>query len=103
MECDECEDDECDRFVNRLGPSRETDRRAHDSSVCSGIMPRDTELLHTFVLVAVKSAGVDCDSSWSVLNHSRIVPKQKKKREKERERNVGLFFQPLSSAKHKWI
>lgn len=93
LECDECEDDECDRFVKRLGPSRETDRRAHDSSVCSGIMPSDTELLHTFELVAVKSAGVDCDSSWSVSNHSKIVQKQKTK-----ETNV-LCVQSLSSAK----
>lgn len=62
LECDECVDEECDRFVNRLGPSRDTDKRAHDSSV-SGIIPSDTELLHTFEFVADKSAGVDCDSS----------------------------------------
>lgn len=69
LECDDCEDDEFDRLAKRLGPSSETERRAHDSnSVCSGIMPsNDTELLQTFVLVAVKSAGVDCDSSWSVV------------------------------------
>lgn len=67
LECEECEDDECDRFVKRLGPSSETDKRAQDSNkVCSGIIPSDTELLQTFELVAVKSAGVDCDSSWSV-------------------------------------
>lgn len=95
LECDECEDDDCDRFVKRLGPSRDTDKRAHDSSVCSGIMPKDTELLHTFELVAVKSAGVDCDSSWSVLNQFKkindsivmcfngvLCGKQQRKREK---------------------
>lgn len=68
LECDECEDDECDGLAKRLGPSSETERRAHDSSsVCSGIMPSDTELLQTFVVVAVKRAGVDCDSSWSEI------------------------------------
>lgn len=73
LECDECEDDECDRLVKRLGPSSETDKRAQDSSsVCSGIIPSDTKLLHTFELVAVKSAGVDWDSSWSVIFSLKI-------------------------------
>lgn len=63
MELDECVDDECDLLVKRLGPSSETDSRAHDSrSVCSGIMPNETELLQTFV-AAFKKAGVDFDSS----------------------------------------
>lgn len=76
LECDECEDDECDRFVKRLGPSSETERRAHDSSnVCSGIIPSDTELLQTFEVVAVRSAGVDCDSSWSVVYWNIILVK----------------------------
>lgn len=68
LECDDRDDDECDRFetVNKLGPSNDTDSRAHDSSnVCSGIIPNDTKLLQTFEFVAVNSAGVDWDSSWS--------------------------------------
>lgn len=66
LECVECDDELFDLFdtVKRLGPSSDTDSRAHDSSsVCSGIMPNDAELLHTVELVAVKSAGVDWDSS----------------------------------------
>lgn len=47
-------------------------------------MPSDTELLHTFELVAVKSAGVDCDSSWSVcdvwiVHNTQIMFKRQKK------------------------
>lgn len=62
LECDERDDELCDLFetVNKLGPSSDTDKRAHDSSkLCSGIMPSDTELLHTVELVVVKRAGVD--------------------------------------------
>lgn len=71
LECDECDEEECDRFVtaNKLGPSKETDNLAHDSSnVCSGIIPNDTKLLHTFEFVAVNKAGVDWDSSWPAKN-----------------------------------
>lgn len=62
LECVERDDELRDWFdtVNKLGPSSDTDSRAHDSnSVCSGMMPSDTELLHTVELVAVSSAGVD--------------------------------------------
>lgn len=58
------------------------DNLVHDSNnLCSGITPSDTELLHTFELVAVNSVGVDCDSSWSwkYLNWGQEIDQMKKK------------------------
>lgn len=68
LECDECDDELCEWFdwtANKLGPSRDTDKRAHDSNsvLCSGIIPNEIALHPILESVPVNRAGVDWDSS----------------------------------------
>lgn len=68
LEWDECDDELWDWFdwtANKLGPSRDTDKRAHDSNsvLCSGIILNELALHPMLESVPVNKAGVDWDSS----------------------------------------
>lgn len=73
-ECDELEQLDLVTPWKMPGPSRDTERRAQDSSSeCSGMMPSEMAELPTFGPPVVSRAGVECDSSWATVDVD-VVP-----------------------------